>query len=318
MKIQENVAESFRLDENEREQHIIACIPAYNEEKTIAQVILKTKKYVNKIIVCDDGSTDMTAEIAEALGAEVIRHERNMGKGAAIRSLFKKAREEVADIVITIDADGQHDPNEIPMLLKIMFETNADIVIGSRFLTEKTARKVPKYRYFGNKLLNLVTFVEDITDTQSGFRIYNRKAVEMINPAEMGFAVDSEILYKAVKLGLKIVEVPVNVEYNVPRPSKRGPIYHVLDVSLSMLKQMSIRHPLIFYGIPGLTSIIIASITVALLLYYYNLSRYFSLPLAILSLGFILAGIMFCSTAIILWVLTSLLREEHDSSFKSR
>lgn len=302
--------EGFQLDKNVRKKYIVLCIPAYNEEKTIARVILKAKKYVDKVIVGDDGSTDMTAEIAEALGAEVIKHERNMGKGAAIRSLFKKVREEVADIVITIDADGQHNPDEIPLLLKVMFNTDADIVIGSRFLTEEAVRKVPAYRYLGNKLLNLITSVENITDTQSGFRAYSRKAIETVTPAEMGFAVDSEILYKAVKLGLKIVEVPVSVEYEVPKPSKRSPIYHVLDVALSMMKQISMRHPLILYGIPGLTSITIALITTALLLYHYNLSRYFSLPLAVLSVGFTLAGIMLCSTAIILWVLTSLLREK--------
>ncbi|MEM2613688.1 MAG: glycosyltransferase family 2 protein, partial [Nitrososphaerota archaeon] len=112
---------------------VIACIPAYNEEKTIAKVILKTKKYVDKVIVCDDGSIDMTAEIAEALGAEVIRHERNMGYGAAISSLFKKAVEEGADIMVTLDGDGQHDPDEIPKLIKPIVEDEADVVIGSRF-----------------------------------------------------------------------------------------------------------------------------------------------------------------------------------------
>ncbi|MEM3980153.1 MAG: hypothetical protein QXF79_02725, partial [Ignisphaera sp.] len=142
------------------------------------------------------------------------------------------------------------------------------------------------------------------------FRIYSRRAVEMINPAEMGFAVDSEILYKAAKLGLKIIEVPVSVEYKVPRPSKRNPIYHVLDVALNVVKWISMRHPLIFYGIPGLISIIIALITTTLLLYYYSLSKYFSLPLAILSVWFTSIGIVLCVTAIILWTLTSLLREK--------
>lgn len=291
--------------------YVIACIPAYNEEKTIAKVILKTKKYVDKVIVCDDGSTDMTAEIAEGLGAEVVRHGMNMGKGAAIRSLFKKAREEVADIVVTIDADGQHDASEIPLLIEIMSKTDSDIVIGSRFLNVETARNVPSYRRFGNRLLNMITSVENITDTQSGFRVYNRRAIEMINPSEMGFAVDSEIIYKAVELGLKIVEVPISVEYKVPRPSKSGPIYHALDVALSMIKQLSIRHPLIFYGIPGIISISTAIVTATLLLYHYNLSRYFSLPLAVLSVGFMIAGMILCSTAIILWILISLLREKY-------
>ena len=296
-------------EENRRKPYIIACIPAYNEEKTIAKVILKAKKYVDKVIVCDDGSTDMTAEIAEALGAEVIKHERNMGKGAAIRSLFRKAREEIADVMITIDGDAQHDADEIPLLLKVMRETNADIVIGSRFLTKETVRKVPKYRYIGNRILNIITSVEELTDTQSGFRAYNRRAIELIQPAEMGFAVDSEILYKATKLNLKMVEVPVNVEYRVPKPSKHGPILHALDVALSMIKQVSIRHPLIFYGIPGVISLLIALMSGLMLIHLFNMTRYFSVPLALIVIGFGLAGGILCSTSIMLWVLISLIKE---------
>jgi len=302
--------ERSKPEENRRKPYIIACIPAYNEEKTIAKVILKARKYVDKVIVCDDGSTDMTAEIAEALGTEVIRHERNMGKGAAIRSLFKKAREEIADVTITIDGDAQHDPDEIPLLLKVMKETGADIVIGSRFLTKETVRKVPKYRYIGNRILNIITSVGEITDTQSGFRAYSRKAIELIQPAEMGFAVDSEILYRAAKLDLKIVEVPVSVEYRVPRPSKRGPILHALDVALSMIKQVSMRHPLIFYGIPGVISLFIALASGLMVIHLFNMTRYFSIPLALITVGFGVAGAILCSTAIILWILISLIREK--------
>jgi len=296
--------------EEGRKPYVIACIPAYNEEKTIAKVILKARKHVDKVIVCDDGSTDMTAEIAEALGAEVIRHERNMGKGAAIRSLFKKAREEIADVMVTIDGDAQHDADEIPLLLKVMRETSADIVIGSRFLTKETVRKVPKYRYIGNRILNIITSVEEITDTQSGFRAYSRRAIETIQPAEMGFAVDSEILYKASKLNLKIVEIPVNVKYQVPRPSKRSPIFHALDVALSMIKQVSIRHPLIFYGVPGIISLLIALTSGLMLIHLFNATRYFSIPLALITVGFGVAGAILCSTAIILWILVSLIREK--------
>jgi len=294
---------------NSRKPYVVACIPAYNEELTIAKVILKARKHVDKVIVCDDGSTDMTAEIAEACGAEVIRHERNMGKGAAIRSLFKKAREEVADIVVTLDADGQHDPDEIPALINIMAETNADIVIGSRFLNEEIVKKVPTFRRIGNKILNIVTSVNDVTDTQSGFRIYSRRAIESIQPAEMGFAVDSEILYKASALGLRIIEVPISVEYKVPRPSKRGPVFHALDVSLGMIKYLSMRHPLIFYGLPGVISLLIALIFGLMLIHLFNLTRYFSLPLAVVTVGFGLLGAILCSTALMLWILISLIKE---------
>jgi glycosyltransferase involved in cell wall biosynthesis len=292
-----------------RKPYVVACIPAYNEELTIAKVILKARKYVDKVIVCDDGSTDMTAEIAEACGAEVIRHERNMGKGVAMQSLFRRAREEAADIVVTLDADGQHDPDEIPVLVNSMIETGADVVIGSRFLSRETMNKVPTYRRVGNMILNIVTSVSDVMDTQSGFRAYSRMAVESIQPTEMGFAVDSEILYKASELGLKIVEVPVGVEYRVPRPSKRGPVLHGLEVLLGMVKHLSMRHPLLFYGLPGVISLLIALVSGLTLIHLFNLTRYFSLPLAMITLGCGILGAILCSTALMLWILVSLIKE---------
>jgi len=294
---------------NGRRPFVVACIPAYNEELTIAKVILKARRHVDKVIVCDDGSTDMTAEIAEACGAEVIRHERNMGKGAAIQSLFRRVRGETADIIVTLDADGQHDPDEIPLLINTMIETGADIVIGSRFLSKETMSKVPTARRIGNRILNVVTSVNNVTDTQSGFRAYSRKAIESIQPAEMGFAVDSEILYKASELGLKIIEVPTGVEYKVPRPSKSGAVLHALDVLLGIVKHLSIRRPLLFYGLPGVISFLIALVSGLMLIHLFNLTRHFSLPLAVIAVGFGLLGAILCSTAIMLWILVSLVKE---------
>jgi len=131
-----------------RKPRIIACIPAYDEEKTIAKIVLKTKKHVNKVIVCDDGSQDMTAEIAKALGATVVKHEKNMGYGAALRTLFLETRNHNPDVMITLDADDQHDPDEIPRLAKAVLEHQADIVIGSRFLGHTN---IPWWRSIGLK-----------------------------------------------------------------------------------------------------------------------------------------------------------------------
>lgn len=145
---------------------IIACIPAYNEERTIASVVLKAMKYVNKVIVCDDGSEDLTGEIARRLGAEVVRHERNMGYGAALSTLFNKAREVKADIMVILDADGQHNPDDIPRLLKPIIDGEADIVIGSRFIGGLKG-EIPAYRELGIKaitrLVKTMTY-SDLTD----------------------------------------------------------------------------------------------------------------------------------------------------------
>jgi len=292
-----------------KKPYIIACIPAYNEEKTIAKVILKAKKYVDKVIVCDDGSTDMTAEIAQALGAELIKHERNTGYGAAIGSLFRRAREYNPDIIITLDGDGQHNPDDIPKLIEPIVKGEADIVIGSRFLTKED--ETPTYRKTGIKIINMITRTKNnkLTDTQSGYRAYSKRAIQLIQPAEMGMGVSTEILLKAEHNNLKIKEEPVKIQYKVEKPSTINPAIHALDVILTTIKQQSIRHPLIFYGIPGIISLLIALTTALMLIHLFNINRYFSLPLALIATGLGITGTILCSTAIIIWILVSLIRE---------
>ena len=127
-------------------------IPAYNEEKNISEIIKKLQKITNKIIVCDDGSSDSTAKIAKEMGALVIQHETNLGYGAAIRSIFLKAREEKSEFLITLDSDGQHRIEDISTVLDPLKTGKADIVIGSRFLNNN-GKNVPSYRKVGIKIL---------------------------------------------------------------------------------------------------------------------------------------------------------------------
>jgi len=174
-----------------------------------------------------------------------------MGYGAAIGSLFRRAREVGADVMVTLDADGQHDPDYIPRLIEPVMRDEADIVIGSRFLADEA--DIPDYRRIGIRIINWVTGrgSNKISDTQSGFRAYSRKAVEAILPTEMGMGVSREILLKAEERGLRIKEVPLKIIYDVERPSKINPVTHGLDVIFSTIKHLSVRHPLMFYGIPG-------------------------------------------------------------------
>ena len=291
---------------------IVACIPAFNEELTIAKVIVKAQKYVDKVIVCDDGSTDMTSEIAEALGADVTKHGMNFGYGATLASLFSRARELGADVMVTLDADGQHDPDDIPRLIKPIIAGEADIVIGSRF-SGRSAGNIPSYRRVGIRIITtLVRKVsyKGIKDAQSGFRAYSKRAIELIKPAEMGMGVSTEILMRAGEYGLKIKEIPVTISYG-KNTSTRNPLYHGLDVVLSTVKYFSTRHPLMFYGIPGVASLIVASVSGLMLIHLFNVTRYFSLPLALIAVGFGLMGAIMCSTAVMLWVLVSLVREKY-------
>ena len=286
----------------------IACIPALNAEKTIARVVLGCQKYVDKVVVCDDGSTDMTGEIASRLGAKVLRHDRNIGKGEALRTLFLEARTMGADEMVTLDADGQHSPDDIPAVLVGL--SSGDIVVGSRFLTNENA--VPQHRRAMNKLFNVMT-LDGISDTQSGFRAYGRRAIETIVPSEMGMGVDSEILLQASKNGLKIREVPVSVKYGQGETSSHNPFFHTLDVFASLVKLTSIRHPLIFYGLPGIVLLLAGSyyaITTLEAVYSSQVINQLTVARGLVSITLLLFGLLTFFTGVILFTLTTVVRQK--------
>ena len=289
---------------------VVACIPAYNEERTIARVVVEAQRYVDKVIVCDDGSTDLTGEIARRLGAEVIRHERNMGYGTALYSLFKAARELDASAMVVLDADLQHNPSDIPRLLSPVVRGEADIVIGSRFLGKEGG--VPKYRGLGIRLITDFAkgvSYRDITDAQSGFRAYSRRAINSITPSEQGMGASTEILLKAKEIGLRVVEVPTRISYDVEKPSTHNPLLHGLDVILSTVKHLSIRRPLVFYGVPGFAALVVALFFWVWTLQIFASTRQIVTNIALIALGATLVGLMLLTTAVILWVLISVVRE---------
>jgi len=230
---------------------IVIGIPAFNEEKNIAGILIRLKKISQHVIVCDDGSNDLTAKIAEELGAIIIRHEKNLGYGGAIKSIFLKSQEINADVLITFDADGQHRIEDINKVLEPIKDNTADVVIGSRFLNNN--QKIPKYRKIGIKAITELTNIvggTKITDSQSGFRAYNKKILEKIKPTESGMGISTEILIKIQKLGLRITEVPIIISYE-GETSTHNPISHGSSVIFSTLKFVAIERPLTFYGIPG-------------------------------------------------------------------
>jgi len=288
---------------------ITVGIPAYNEEKNIAKIIVKLKKTVDQILVCDDGSTDSTCAIAESLGVTVIKHQKNSGYGMAIRSIFLKAREINADVLVTIDADGQHKVEDINKIIKPIVDGQADISIGSRFLAEDD--NTPSYRKLGVKIITKVTnssLSEKVTDAQSGFRAYNNKVLQSLTPADSGMGISTEILIKSSNLGLKIVEVPTEIQYEGDT-STQNPVSHGTEVLMSTLKYISIERPLRFYGIPSAIFFVIGLTFTFLSIQYYAEIGRLSTNLTLVAAGTLLIAIILIVTAILLYSLVSVVRE---------
>ena len=285
-------------------------IPAYNEEKNIAKIIIKLKKITDSIIVCDDGSSDMTSEIAKNLGVIVISHKKNMGYGAAIRTIFEKSAEIGSDILVTFDADGQHRVEDICRVLRPLENSEADIVIGSRFLGKQS--NVPNYRKLGIKVITQITnssIKTKLTDSQSGFRAYSKQVLSKISLSEIGMGISTEILIKASSEGLRITEVPITILYSGDT-STHNPVSHGTSVLFSTIKFTSIEHPLKFYGIPSVIFLTIGVIFASLAVQYYVDVGRLNTDLTLIGAGTILIGIILLISAILLYSLVSVVREK--------
>lgn len=292
---------------------IIVGIPAYNEEKNIASIIMKLKKITDKIVVCNDGSSDLTGPIAEKMGAIVVNHQKNLGYGAGIRSLFLKAKELDADVLVTFDADGQHRIEDIQNVLDPIIKKEADIAIGSRFLGTDS-EKMPKYRKAGIKAITSIanTSIETkITDSQSGFRAYNKKALSELVPSEYGMSVSIQILIRANKMGFKIKEVPIKILYEGDT-STHNPVSHGLSVILGTMKFISIEHPLKFYGLPGIIFLAIGLFFVVWTIQAFTATRQIITNISLIGIGSIIIGTMLTMTAILLYSLVNVVRERHN------
>jgi len=287
-------------------------IPAFNEEKNIAAIITKLADITDTIIVCNDGSSDLTSDIAEKMGAFVINREKNLGYGAAIRSIFLKAKELDGDILVTFDADGQHRIEDIEQVTKPIIDQEADLVIGSRFLDE-SEKEVPRYRKVGIKVITKITnasIKKQLTDSQSGFRAYSKKVLNELNPSELGMGISTEILIKASSKNFRITEVPIKILY-AGDTSTHNPVSHGSSVILSTIKYTSIEHPLKFYGIPSMILFIIGiSFTYLSAEYYAEIGR-LNTNLTIIAAGTVLIAVVLLITSILLYSLVSVVREKN-------
>jgi glycosyltransferase involved in cell wall biosynthesis len=281
---------------------VIVGMPAYNEAKYIGSVILQARRFADEVVVVDDGSSDATADIARLAGATVVIHEYNQGYGSTIRTLLDEAKKRDADILVVLDADSQHNPDEIPRLVEGI-KGGADIVIGSR---EMQKNKIAGYRRLGQKVLTRMTKVasgQRLSDTESGFRAYSRKAIATLELKETGMAVSAEIISAATAGGLVIAEVPVSVSYTGDG-STLNPVKHGLGVLNRILVMISERRPLLFFSVFGglFLAIGLAAGGVVIWIFYFGANA-LATGLAMVSILFVTIGMLTIFTGIILNVL---------------
>jgi len=288
----------------------LACLPAFDEETAIGSVVLKTKQYVDKVVVIDDGSTDDTVALAQLAGAEVVSHERNKGYGAAIHTCFAIAKSENVDVMVIIDADGQHYAEDIPKLINPVMNEGYDFVIGSRFLDKETT--IPAYRKLGIQFLTKCTTIgmdQDITDSQSGFRAYSKKAIDKLESGISGMGIGSELIISACELGLKIKEVPIRCKYKDINGSTHNPVTHGISVFYSILSLIKDKNPLMFLGVPGFLFLIAGLYLGWQTVEVYNTTTFFPVGKSLLALLCLVIAIFAIFSAFILDSIQNIIRK---------
>jgi len=220
---------------------ISVMIPAYNEEKNIEDVLARTKatlmalKLPYEIIVVDDGSTDRTRSLARRKGATVIKVRKNSGKGSALRKAFQHA---AGDILITMDADGSHRPEEIPRLVTPLLN-GADVATGTRFNGKMQKGSTKRLHILGNNIFNLIIMIltkKRITDSQTGFRAFKKRVIEEIKLFSNGYEVETELTVKTLRNGFTVYETPIAFEKRKNGVSRINPLFDGLKIMTTILK----------------------------------------------------------------------------------
>jgi glycosyltransferase involved in cell wall biosynthesis len=287
---------------------VVAAIPAHNEERFIASVVLLARRYVDQVLVIDDGSSDATAELAEAAGAVVVRHPENRGKGEGVNTAFREARAMGARALVLIDGDGQHRAAEILEVMEPVLAGSADMVVGSRFLAIKSA--IPSYRKLGQHGLTIATNLGSgvrVTDSQSGFRAFSRAAIEALSFRGTGFSVESEMQFLAREHRLRVAEVPISVIYE--EPAKRNPVRHGMTVIQGIVRLVSQGRPLFFFGMPGVALLLFGLLLGLKIVVTYDRRGELAVGYALITVLLLIVGVLSIFAGLMLNAFRSMLND---------
>jgi len=286
---------------------IMVGMPAYNEEKYVGSVVLRARQFADEVVVVDDGSFDRTVEVAKLAGATVVQHKKNSGYGATVQTVLAEAKKREPEVLVLLDADGQHNPEEITLLVDAI-SAGADVAIGSRKLK---GEGIPTYRRFGQNVISFFTRVlsrSTLSDTESGFRAFSKKAISMLEPKERGMAISAETISEATAKGLKITEIPITAIYTSDG-STLNPVRHGASVLNRVMVMISERRPLLFFGTAGAICIVLGIAAGVIVLKAIFTINELAVGTAMVAMLLITVGVLFIFAGVILSVLVKRLRD---------
>jgi glycosyltransferase involved in cell wall biosynthesis len=287
---------------------VAIAIPAHNEDRFIGSLILKLRRSGYAVLVVDDGSTDGTASIAEDAGATVVRHPTNLGKTAAVQTAFLRAREMNIGALVLLDGDSQHDPADVERVVEPILSGQADMVVGSRFAG--VISDIPRWRVAGQHALTLATNFGSglhLTDTESGFRAFSRRAVEEMTFRGKGFSIEPEMQFEAKQRGWRVLEIPIQVHYELP--IKRNPLWQGMRTLDAIFRLIAEHRPLLFFSTPGFV-LFLAGLSLGFyVLKVYEATLQLAIGLALLTVLLSLIGVLSIFVGIMLHALRSALLE---------
>ncbi len=296
---------------------VLVAIPAHNEDRFIGSVVLKLRAQDYSVLVVDDGSTDATARLAEAAGATVVCHPDNLGKTAAVQTAFEQAQTLDVDVLVLLDGDSQHDPSDVSTLVDAVLEGKADMVVGSRFAGIRS--EIPSWRVAGQRALTAATNLGSglhLSDSESGFRAFSRRAIQEMRFRGSGFAIEPETQFAAKQRGWKVLEVPIHVHYELPL--KRNPVWHGMRQIDNILRLIAQHRPLLFFGVPGFVALVAGLALGYAVIKIYEAQTTLAVGYALITVLLVIVGLLALFVGIMLHAFRSLISEAIDEAQSQR